>query len=65
MQEVQLQEIKEAEKAQAREIARTKSNIADCNSYQEAVEWCKQNGKKVGYAWHFWNSRNYGVKIGE
>ena len=64
MQEVQLQEIKEAEKAQAREIAKTKSNISECNSYQECVEWCKQNGKKTGYAWHFWNSRNYGVKIG-
>ncbi len=64
MQEVQLQEIKEAEKQQAREIAMTKSNIAECNSYQECVEWCKHNGKKVGYAWHAWNNRKYGVKIG-
>lgn len=64
MQEVKLREIKEAEKAQAREIAKSKSNIAECNSYQECVEWCKEHGKKVGYAWHHWNNRNYGVRIG-
>jgi superfamily II DNA or RNA helicase len=64
MQEIQLKEIKEAEKQQAREIAKTKSNIADCNSYQECVEWCKAHGKKMGYAYHHWNSRKYSVKIG-
>lgn len=62
--EIKLSEIKEAEKQQAREIAKSKSNIAECNSYQECVEWCKENGKKTGYAWHFWNSKNYGVRIG-
>ena len=62
--EIKLSEIKEAEKQQAREIAKSKSNIAECNSYQECVDWCKENGKKTGYAWHFWNSKNYGVRIG-
>ena len=64
MQEMQLQEIKEAEKQQAREIAKGKSNIAECNTFQECVEWCKEHGKKVGYAWHHWQNRDYGIKIG-
>ena len=61
--EVLLREIKEKDKEIAREFVKSCNKITDCQTFQQMVEWCKANNKKVGYAYHTWNNRNYKVDV--
>lgn len=61
--EIELIQLDEERKNRIKEQARIKKTIHECKTFPECVEWCKQNGKKPGYAYFHWKNRGYNVKF--
>lgn len=62
--EIELIQLDEERKNRIKEQAGARKTIHECKTFPECVEWCKQNGKKPGYAYFHWKNRGYNVKFG-
>ena len=58
--EVKLKEIKSLDA----EVVKEYTDIDQCKNMSQAVEWCKQHGKKPGYAYYAFGKGKYNIKFG-